>query len=120
MIKKVLAAIEAGDYKGLSGLFAERSNYSDFMPNTINQNNYHIYGKKSIEMFFRHELFFRNMVIANTQLEDEMSANYLAVYHGENLHAQMKIEEVDDKGRIKRLVVRPTAGEFAKYVNTVI
>ena len=56
---------------------------------------------------------------SNVEYESETSANYLAVYNGENLHAQMRIENIDNKGKIKRLVVRPTAGEFAKYVNPI-
>ncbi|SHJ86636.1 hypothetical protein [Hespellia stercorisuis] len=119
MIREVIKTIKDGDYKGLAALFSVRSNYSDFMPNTIGRNDYHIYGRKSIEMFFQNKLFFHEMVITNVEYESETSANYLAVYNGENLHAQMRIENIDNKGKIKRLVVRPTAGEFAKYVNPI-
>ena len=52
MIQNYVDAMMQGDYKALSECFSKNARIFDYTLSTWNMHNYHVYGKKSIEMFF--------------------------------------------------------------------
>ena len=54
MIEKYIEAMQKGDYKALAACFAPKCRYFDYCPIGANHDNYHVYGREAIEMFFHH------------------------------------------------------------------
>ena len=72
-----------------------------------NHDNYHVYGKEAIEMFFHHKFTFRILSITDPVIESETSANFLVCYSGTYLYARATIECATEDGLIQELTVRP-------------
>ena len=89
-IEKYVEAMENKDYAGLANLFSPNGIINDYCTNSAAQNEYHIYGREAISMFFR-----------NTQAE------FIANFGGYNIMAIATVREVTEDGLIKRLTVRP-------------
>ena len=52
-IEKYVEAMENKDYAGLANLFSPDGIINDYCTNSAAQNEYHIYGREAINMFFR-------------------------------------------------------------------
>lgn len=77
MIEKYIEAMLNGDYKALAACFAPHCRYFDYCPIGTNRDNYHVYGREAIEMFFHHKFTFRILSITDPVIESETSANFL-------------------------------------------
>lgn len=106
MIQNYVDAMMQGDYKALSECFSEKCSYFDYTLNTWNMHNYHVYGKKSIEMFFRHKFTFRILKASDAVIENENTANFFMSYAGHSLFVRATIEEYGKDGKIQNMRVR--------------
>lgn len=107
MIEKYIAAMQAQDYKALAECFAPKCRYFDYCPIGVNRDNYHVYGKTAIEMFFHNKFTFRIISISDPVIENDTTANFLVAYGGTYLHARATIELATEDGLIQELTVRP-------------
>lgn len=107
MIEKYVAAMQAQDYKALAECFAPKCRYFDYCPIGANRDNYHVYGKTAIEMFFHNKFTFRIISISDPVIENDTTANFLVAYGGTYLHARATIELATEDGLIQELTVRP-------------
>ena len=107
MIEKYIEAMMNGDYKALAECFAPKCRYFDYCPIGANRDNYHVYGRAAIEMFFHHKFTFRILSISDPVIESDTSANFLVAYGGTYLYARASIELADENGLIQELTVRP-------------
>lgn len=81
--------------------FAPKCRYFDYCPIGTNHDNYHVYGKEAIEMFFHHKFTFRILSITDPVIESETSANFLVCYSGTYLYARATIECATEDGLIR-------------------
>ena len=107
MIEKYIEAMMNRDYKALAACFAPKCRYFDYCPIGTNRDNYHVYGRVAIEMFFHHKFTFGILAISDPVIESETSANFLVSYGGTYLYARASIELIDEDGLIHELTVRP-------------
>ena len=70
MIKKYIEAMQKGDYKALAACFAPKCRYFDYCPIGANHDNYHVYGREAIEMFFHHKFTFRILSITDPVIRE--------------------------------------------------
>ena len=82
-IEKYVEAMENKDFAGLAELFTPDGILCDYCTTSASQQEYHIYGKEAINMFFR---------------------NKFGCY---NIMAIATVRETDENGLIQRLTVRP-------------
>lgn len=107
VIERYIDAMLAGDWVALADCFEPRCTYFDFCPIGTNMQNYHVYGKEAVEMFFNNKFFFKTVVIYDPVIESDTKANYLVAYAGQNLHVQATIDKISDNGLIEIMVIRP-------------
>ena len=107
MIEKYAEAMTAGDYKALAALFSDKCRYFDYCPIGANRENYHVFGRAGIEMFFHNKFTFRYLKVTDPVIEDEHIANFLVCYNGQYLYARAKIVQYDEDGLIREMVVNP-------------
>lgn len=107
MIRKYIEAMEKGDYKALAECFTPKCRYFDYCPIGASRDNYHVYGKTAIEMFFHNKFTFRILSISDPVIESEDSANFLVSYGNTYLYARATIEKYSADGLIEELTVRP-------------
>lgn len=107
MIKRVIDAMMAGDYKAMAECFAPKCRYFDYCPYTGDMQNFHLYGRPSIEMFFRNRFTFRSLSVFDAEIENDSSANYVVSYGGKYMHVEARIESADEDGLIQEMTVRP-------------
>ncbi len=106
MIKTVIDAMIARDYKAMAACFAPKCRYFDYCPHGLNMQNYHLYGRPSIEMFFHNKFAFRIVNVFDAVIEDDYTANYLVSYAGTYMCVQAHIDRVDENGLIQEMTVR--------------
>ena len=107
MIEKYIEAMQNGDYKALAACFAPKCRYFDYCPIGANRDNYHVYGRSAIEMFFHNKFTFGILSISDPVIESPTCANFLVAYGGTYLHARATIELATEDGLIQELTVRP-------------
>lgn len=106
MIKKVIDAMMAKDYKAMAECFAPKCRYFDYCPLSLNMQTYHVYSRPSIEMFFHNKFVFRIINVFDAVIEDEYTANYLVSYAGTYMCVRARIEKLDENGLIQEMTVR--------------
>ena len=67
-IEKYVEAMENKDYAGLANLFSPDGIINDYCTNSAAQNEYHIYGREAINMFFRNKFGFRKYSILDGEV----------------------------------------------------
>ena len=107
MIEKVINAMTDKDYKTLASYFSEECKYFDYCPYLVGDSGFFIYGSRCLEMFFMTKLPTGVFKVAEPIIESENSANFFGSYNGPYLYARIKIEEYDESGLIKKVVVHP-------------
>lgn len=107
MIEKYIEAMMARDYQALAACFAAKCRYFDYCPIGVNRDNYHVYGRTAIEMFFHNKFTFGILSISDPVIESPTCANFLVAYGGTYLHARATIELYTEDGLIQELTVRP-------------
>ncbi len=107
MIEKYIEAMQSRDYMQLAACFAPKCRYFDYCPIGANKDNYHVYGRPAIEMFFHNKFMFEGLTISDPVIENDTTANFLVSYSGNYFCAQAAIESVSEDGLIQELTVRP-------------
>ncbi len=107
MINKYIEAMSNGDFEALAALFADKCRYFDYCPLSLKKNNYHLFGRSGIEMFFRNRFTFRQLSISDPVVENETTANFFANYGGNYQFVRATIDRVDEEGLIVELTVTP-------------
>ena len=106
MIKDVIDAMMAKDYKAMADCFASKCRYFDYCPHGIDMENYHLYGRSSIEMFFHNKFVFHVINVFDYFIKDDYTANYMVSYGGTYMCVEAHIETVDEEGKILEMTVR--------------
>ena len=68
-IEKYVEAMENKDFAGLAELFTPDGILCDYCTTSASQQEYHIYGKEAINMFFRNKFGFRRYSILDAEPE---------------------------------------------------
>ena len=74
-IEKYVEAMENKDYAGLANLFSPDGIINDYCTNSAAQNEYHIYGREAINMFFRNKFGFRKYSILDGEVVNSTGQN---------------------------------------------
>lgn len=108
MIADFSRAMENKDYKALSECFAEQCRLFDYCPAGTGEENFYIYGKRAVDMFYHNKFVLGGLSVKDPVIVDERTVNYYCIYGGVIIHAVATIESYDPKtGLIKELVIRP-------------
>lgn len=106
-IEKYVEAMENKDFAGLADLFTKDGILCDYCTTSSSQNEYHIYGREAINMFFRNKFGFRQYSIAEAEVVNDTQAEFIANFGGYNIMAIATVRDVNEDGLIERLTVRP-------------
>ena len=106
MIKDVIDAMMAGDYKALAACFSPKCRYFDYCPHGIDMENYHLYGRPSIEMFSHNKFTFHVINVFDSFIKDDYTANYMVSYAGTYMCVEAHIDSVGEDGLIQEMTVR--------------
>ena len=107
MINKVMAALVQKDYRGLSECFSRDCRYFDYCPSLSGGENYFIYGREAVEMFFRNRFVHNQFEAASPVIENELRASFFGSYGTPFVYARVSIEAFADDGLIDKIVVSP-------------
>lgn len=76
-IEKYVEAMENKDFAGLAELFTPDGILCDYCTTSASQQEYHIYGKEAINMFFRNKFGFRRYSILDAEVVNDEQAEFL-------------------------------------------
>ena len=108
MIADYISAMEKKDYVALSECFAENCRLFDYCPAGIGQENFYIYVKQAVDMFYHNKFILGGFSVVDPIIVDERTVNFYATYGGVVMHVVAAIETYDAKtGKIRELVIRP-------------
>lgn len=107
LIRKYVNAMLSCDAAALGSLFSPDGVYIDFCPLDAGRAKYYAYGPEGIDMFFRNRFVFQSFRITSPAIISDTQAKYFAVYGNFHLQAIATIQEFDEDGNIRSLVVRP-------------
>ncbi len=111
ILQKLINAWKAEDYLETAACFVpdDRAVFVDYAPALVGQEPVHLYGDRTIEMYFRNVFYPMNRMfrIAEEKILSESEANYFAFYRGRYLFVRRSLEETDADGRILRAVDGP-------------
>lgn len=101
-------AMEKKDYIALSNCFAAQCRLFDYCPAGIGRENFYIYGRKAVDMFYHNQFVLGGLTVLDPVIVDERTVNYYCSYGGVVIHAVASIEAYDSKsGLIREMVIRP-------------
>ncbi len=106
-IEKYVEAMENKDFAGLAELFTPDGILVDYCTASASKQEYHIYGREAINMFFRNKFGFRRYSILDAEIANVEQAEFIANFDGYNIMAIATVREADENGLIKKLTVRP-------------
>ncbi len=106
-IEKYIAALEKCDNKALAEIFAPDGTFRDYCPNSAGRQEYHVYGREAIDMFFKNKFSFRQYLISDAEIVNDEQAEFVASIGGYYVMAIATVRRVDENGLITRLTVRP-------------
>lgn len=106
-IEKYVEAMENKDYVGLAELFAPEGILCDYCTGSTAQNEYHIYGREAINMFFRNKFTFYRYAVKDAEVVGDTQAEFIAEVDGYHIMAIATIRKDDENGLIQMLTVRP-------------
>lgn len=106
-IEKYVQAMENKDYEAMANLFTKDGKLCDYCTTSSIEQEYHIYGREAINMFFRNKFGFRKYCISEVEVVNDKQAEFIANFAGYNIMAIATVLEVDENGAIERLTVRP-------------
>jgi len=107
MINRILQALYSKDYTALSKCFAKNCKYFDYCPSLSGKDNYFVYGRDMVEMFFRNRFVHKHFEIASPRAESDTEATFFGYYGAPLVYARLRIEAVDEQGLVVKLVVSP-------------
>lgn len=96
------------DYKALSECFAKKCSLFDYCPAGAGKEDFFIYGREAIDMFYHNQFILCGLSILDPQIVNERTLNFYGNYGGVIIHAVATIESYDpDSGLISEMVIRP-------------
>jgi hypothetical protein len=107
MIEKALNALVNKDPAAFAECFSEDGKYFDYCPSCNEKDNFFVYGRDCVEMFFRSRFLLGYLTVSEALVEDANTGSFFAAYYGPYIFARFQIEEFDEKGLIKKAVVHP-------------
>lgn len=108
MIQKLVEALQAKDYKAMASCFAEECRLFDYCPLRIKNENYYIYGRWAVEMFYHNKFILGGLSFLDPRIQDERTINLYISYGGQVNHALATVESWEpETGLIRELVIRP-------------
>ena len=105
MIHKLINAMYKKDYYGMAECFAQDCRYHDYCPSLNGMENYFVYGREAIEMFFRNRFIHNHFDIASPRIKNEREATFFGSYDGPFVFARLIVEEIDENGLITKVVI---------------
>lgn len=106
-IEKYIEALKKCDNKELALCFADDGTLRDYCPNGTGHQEYHVYGREAIDMFFKNKFTFRQYLISEAEIVNDEQAEFIACIGGYYVMAIATVRRVDENGLITRLTVRP-------------
>lgn len=106
-IEYYVEKMENKDFSGLAGLFTPDGILDDYCSAGSSQEEYHIYGREAINMFFRNKFTFRRYSISEAQVVNDTQAEFIATFGDYHIMAIATVREAAEDGSIIRLTVRP-------------
>ena len=107
MIEQAVRALADRDFRLFAGCFSEDGRYYDYCPSQNGKDNYFVYGRDAIEMFFRNRFTFDQLTVSDPVIEDDRTASFFGAYEGPYVFARFRIDALDGNGIIKKAVVHP-------------
>ncbi len=111
ILQRLLEAWKSENYQATVECFtpSAEARFVDYAPSLIGQEPIHLYGNKTIEMYFRNVFYPMNRLFSISEVKEltEKEANYFACYRGRYVFVRLSVEETDENGRIVKAVVRP-------------
>ena len=107
MIEKVMKALTEKDHRTLASCFSENCTYFDYCPSLNGRPNIYIYGSACMEMYFAKQFISQELEVAEPLIEGKDCASYFGAYGAPYIYARLNIEEYDNAGLIKKVVVHP-------------
>ncbi len=105
-IEKYIDAAMNRDFDGVAQLFTKYGHYNDFTPNGASQQEFHVYGREAISMFFRNKFFFHKYSLSEPRILNDHQVEFVATIGDYYLVALADLEYAED-GQIHRMTVRP-------------
>lgn len=105
IIEKYIDAALNKDYEAISRLFTKHGHYNDYTPIGALRQEYHVYGREAIAMFFRNKFFFRQFSFSSPKILNDHQIEFVASYGNYYIVALANIEYAED-GQILRMIVR--------------
>lgn len=106
-IEKYIEAVIRKDYQGLGELFTFDGHYCDYCGGGTGQQEYHLYGKEAINMFFRNKFLFCHYSILEPEILNDRQAEFIAQFDSYSVMALAYLQQLTADGHIRRLTVRP-------------
>ncbi len=106
-IERYVEALQKCDHKGLADIFAQDGTLRDYCPNATGRQEYHVYGREAIDMFFKNKFTFRQYLISEAEIVNDEQAEFIASIGGYYVMCIATVRRVDENGLITRLTVRP-------------
>ena len=101
-------AMETKNYKALSECFDEHCRLFDYCPAGAGQENFYIYGKQAIDMFYHNKFILGGLSVMDPQIKSERIVDFYENFGGVIIHAVATIEGYDKySGLINEMVIRP-------------
>jgi hypothetical protein len=108
LIHDFAKAMVAKDYVGVSKCFAEQSRCFDYCPAYAGLDNFYVFGRPAIEMFYHNKFVLGGLSAMDPVIQDERNVNLYISYGGTIVHAAVTILNYDPQnGLIQELVIRP-------------
>ena len=105
-IEKFIDAALNKDYDAISRLFTKYGHYNDYTPNGALRQEFHVYGREAIAMFFRNKFFFRQYSLSVPKILNDHQIEFVASYNDFIIVALANIE-YGENGQILRMTLRP-------------
>jgi hypothetical protein len=109
LIDRAVTALKNQDYSAFAACFSEDGKYYDYCPSSNGGDNWFVYGREAIEMFFRNRFVHDHLIVSDPVPESERRASFFGAYDGPYLFSMFEIAETDEHGLIQKAVVHPTA-----------
>ena len=106
MIKTLCEALEKRDFIAVAECFGEDGKYIDYCPAQVKMDDWFLYGKGHVEMWFRNRFTMGSFSAFDPRPEDDTHATWFACYNGVYVPALLTVEYAAD-GKIAKAVVRP-------------
>lgn len=113
IIQDFVDAMQKKDHKALSECFTETCRLFDYCPQLVGLENFYIYGKRAVDMFYHNQFVLSGFSILDPVIVDERTINLYTDYNGVVVHAIATIENCNDgscaldNSLIQELVIRP-------------